>query len=342
MPLDLQILSTEHLIFFAVAFVLVYSLIGLVLKYWPAALTKALPRPQVRYAGGFLIVITVTLSLGAGLPLNLYLGLLLAGAITIIAGSRDEEQPASPIEQLAWQLSIILVVLLAGWTIRFVSNPLGEGIMYLDNQTFGPLVFPGSIITVVWLLVIINAMNWLDGVDGLAAGVGLVAFITLAAVSLLPSIRDYQTLRLSLIGAGAVLGFLLWNFPPAKVFLGTSGSWWLGLLLGLVALLGGGKIATTVLVLALPVLDLVSVIGQRVAQGIPPWQGDRRLHLHHRLTANGISGRTITLGAIAATGALGLAAVTLQTTHKLAAALVAIALIAVVFLGASLKTRSST
>ena len=162
-----------------------------------------------------------------------------------------------------------------------------------------------------------NSINWLDGIDGLAGSVGTVAFVTLAAVSLLPSTQDSTTLSLAVIGVGSLGAFTLWNWPPARVYLGTSGSWFLGLYLGLVAIVGGGKIATALLVLAIPALDALAVFVQRLFSGRPPWQGDQQRHLHHRLRAAGLSDTAITLLAITISAVFGTAAVLLQTRHKL-------------------------
>jgi len=177
-----------------------------------------------------------------------------------------------------------------------------------------------------------NAINWLDGVDGLAPSVSLVALLSLALLTLLPSVQDANTLSLALIGAGGTLGLLLWNFPPAKIWLGTSGSWWLGLYLGLVAVMTGGKIVTTLLVLAIPVLDFIFVTGQRIMAGRPPWQGDTTRHLHFRLLAGGYTDRQIVFIAIIASTLLGWAAITLQTYQKMIAFLLAAIMLFVISL----------
>jgi len=181
-------------------------------------------------------------------------------------------------------------------------------------------------------LLLINAMNWLDGVDGLASGVGVVALFTLAAVSLLPSTQDSMTLSLALVGAGATLGFLVWNWSPARVYLGTTGSWFIGLYIGMVAIVGGGKIVTTLLVLAIPVIDLGSVTVQRLLAGSAPWRGDTVRHLHHRLLAKGWSPQLISAAAMSLTAILGVIAIGWQTKYKVVALFTAIIVIVVLSL----------
>jgi UDP-N-acetylmuramyl pentapeptide phosphotransferase/UDP-N-acetylglucosamine-1-phosphate transferase len=161
-----------------------------------------------------------------------------------------------------------------------------------------------------------NTLNWLDGTDGLAGATAAVAFGTLALVSLLPSTQDSRTLAVASIGGATSMAFLIWNWPPARFQLGTSGVWFLGLYLGLAAIVGGGKIATTLLVLAWPAADAASVIVQRLAEGKAPWRGDRTRHLHYRLRAAGFSDRSIVLLATLVSAVCGLGAVLLQTSHK--------------------------
>ena len=316
MLLDFSLVTPSHPLYFGFAFLLVFSSLAWFLKN-PSRFLRPVPSVSgAHYAGAILIGAVMVLSYLALDDLSLKIGLAAAGFFALLIGIKDENKPLSAGEQLVWQVVIVVLAVSWGWVIRYVSNPLGEGLLFLDQPLIGALVWPGSLITVVWLLLLMNAMNWLDGIDGLSSGVGTVAFLALAAVALLPSIYDATTQKLALIGAGAFLGFLHWNFPKARVYLGTTGSWFLGLFLGLVALYSGGKIITTFLVLALPLLDLIYVSIQRILKRQPPWQGDTVTHLHHRLLARGYSTRTITLGAIAVTLLLGFLAIALPTGAK--------------------------
>ncbi|MDP3997858.1 MAG: MraY family glycosyltransferase [Candidatus Andersenbacteria bacterium] len=315
-PLDFSLLTPSHFWFFLFGFIIVYAAVGLCI-HRPGLLRGVPNRPRTYFAGiifiGCLLFIDYFILPAGGLRV----GLIAVGLLTIIIGIIDENKNLPAGTQLIWQIVIALIAVSWGWTIQYISHPFGAGILHLDQLAWGNFVFPGSILTVIWLIFIMNAINWLDGLDGQAPGVGFVTLLTLAAISLLPSIQDPTTISLALAGAGCLLAFLLWNFYPARVYLGTQGSWFLGLYIGLVAIIGNGKIVTTLLVLSLPVIDLIYVVILRLVHRQAPWRGDTSRHWHHRLLARGFSPRVIALAAIIFTALLGLAAVLLQTTEKI-------------------------
>lgn len=296
---DFTPLSAQHVLLFAACFTAAFIL-----------LRSHKANTRARFAGNIVISVIAIAASFSVQDTSLRIGLLAAAIITFIIGTIDELYKLSSARQLAAQIVIAAIVVASGWVIQYVSNPWGEGVLQL------PWLL-GLAITIAWLVFLMNSINWLDGVDGLSSSVGTVAFFVLAAVSLLPSTQDATTLTLAMIGAGVLGAFTLWNWPPAKVYLGTSGSWFLGLYLGLVAIVGGGKIATTLLVLALPTIDFIAVIIQRLAVGQPPWQGDQVLHLHHRLRSAGFKPATISLLAVVATTTFGVAAVALHTRYKI-------------------------
>ncbi len=135
-----------------------------------------------------------------------------------------------------------------------------------------------------------NTLNWLDGLDGLAGGVTLIAALVFTAHSL--GLGQVSVALLPLALAGAVAGFLPHNFYPARVFLGSSGSMLLGYALGTFSIFGGAKTATALLVLGIPILDVAWQILNRIQSGRSPFQADRR-HLHHRLLEMGLSERGV-------------------------------------------------
>jgi UDP-GlcNAc:undecaprenyl-phosphate GlcNAc-1-phosphate transferase len=317
MPLDLAILTTWDLVLFGLSFAVLFGLLLLLLQRHSGLLRQHREKPA--YFGGVMLIGVMSLFSYFSLDdPRLRVGLLAAAFLVLVIGIIDEQVRLSPGKQLLWQAIIALVAVCWGWTITEISNPWQGGVIDLTWFDISILAFPGSILGVLWLIFLMNAINWLDGVDGLASGVSMVALLTLAAVSLLPSIQDALSLQLALIGGGAVLGFLLWNFAPAKVYLGTTGSWFLGLYIGFVAILGGGKIVTTLLVLALPVIDVALVIASRLWAGERPWRGDFR-HFHHRLLTARLSPRLIAVTGMVVTTGLGLAAITLQTEQKIVA-----------------------
>lgn len=314
---DFGIVTQFHFILFVIVFIISFVIFSLLVRWFPARSLAAQDGSAVRFGGIPLVcIMTATASFVLGLS-PLAVGLWVSAILVAIAGYVDERYPLSPLVQLVLQLIAVGIVVGAGWTVPYVSNPFGSGVLMLDWVTAGTLLLPGSIIAVVWLLVIINAFNWLDGVDGLAGGVACVAFAALAFISLIPSIQRPDLLALSMIGLGGVLSFFLWNFPHAKVYLGTVGSWFVGLYIGLVSMYGGGKIATTTLILALPLLDALFVIIQRVMKHQALWKGDTVHHLHHRLQTAGWSPTKITISAICVTVILAILGMLLSTTDKL-------------------------
>ena len=326
---DLTLLQSPHVFLFGISFTVVFFLL-----FALAQSKYGGNRRRARY-GGTVVAIVPAAAAAVWLGFDsLAAGLAAATAVILIGGTIDEISTLSPASQLAAQGTAAAIAVASGWIIPFVTNPFGEGVIYVDwlrlGETFSLAAF---LLTCLWLVFLMNSVNWLDGTDGLAGTIGLVAFITLATVSLLPSTQDSRTFALAVIGAGTILGFLIWNWAPARLYLGTSGAWFLGLYLGLVAIVGGGKIATTLLVLALPAIDTVSVVVQRLASRQAPWRGDRIRHLHFRLRAAGISDRGIALLGGVVTAVCGAGAVLLQTADKLLLLVVgtSIGLLAAVF-----------
>lgn len=319
---DVTPLTTTTLLLTILAFVGSYFGIAAVAKKKWLRSVIALPTQTgesspIYYAGALLIATTV---LFAAIPLwespRLLASLVAAAFVILLGGVWDEHSRLQPLIQLLLQALAASIAVFGGWTIQHISQPTGAGVI-----VFEPWI--GGLLAIAWLLLLMNTVNWLDGIDGQSASVGTIALLTLALVTVLPSVQDSQTLALALIGAGSIAGFLVWNFPPARIYLGTTGSWWLGLYIGLVAINGGGKIVTTLLVLALPVVDVLVVSLVRLRAGQRPWQGDTVRHLHHRLLQRGWSHRRITLATAAITAVLGLGAILLQTQQKIIALVIA-------------------
>lgn len=301
MPLDISIFSEQQVILFLASFTLVF---------FSLALTIHTAKNKKPYLAGGIIAICTTLLGALVLTPSLFITLSIVTIMTIVIGRYDERKNLSPKTQLLWQIGIAVIPILTGWTIVTVTNPVAPGVIMLSSVASAAL-------TGMWLLFLINALNWIDGSDGLAGSVGFVALLSLAAVSLLPSIQDEATLNLSVIGAGALLAFLLMNWYPAKAYLGTVGSWWLGIYIGLVAILSGGKVVTTLLLLTFPIVDLFSVMITRAFNKQPIWQGDTNNHAHHRLKKAGFTEPQIAIGAILVTITLGILAISLQTQEKI-------------------------
>ena len=232
-------------------------------------------------------------------------GLLGGGLIVLVMGVIDDRWELPAMVQLMAQVAAALVALVSGIGIEKFTNPL--------SVEPGLLILPSGVaaaVTVLWLVGAMNTVNFLDGVDGLAVGVVAVAALVFALHSL---ILGQMTIAVVAIAfAGACFGFLPNNFYPARITLGTCGSAFLGYGLGVLAIIGGTKAATLLLVLGVPLIDTGWVILRRIATGQSPFHGDRG-HLHHRLLALGLSEPQIVLGMYAISFFLGILALVLST-----------------------------
>lgn len=240
---------------------------------------------------GFLIPVIIVLMssdhLTSGqIDLRHYLGFALAGFVLMIGGVLDDKYDLSPKQSVIFPVLAALIASLAGIGVSKITNPMGGAIMVL------PLV--SGIITFVWLLVMSYATKLLDGVDGLAASVGTTASLVIAALALSKMYFQPDVALLALMFASSLLGFLLWNFPRARIFLGEGGSTFLGFTLGTLAIISGSKIVTLLLVLGIPCLDILHVAFRRWTEGRAITSGDR-YHFHHLLFDAGLSERQVVL-----------------------------------------------
>jgi UDP-GlcNAc:undecaprenyl-phosphate GlcNAc-1-phosphate transferase len=252
---------------------------------------------------------------------------LLGGVLLIvITGSVDDVRGLPPLVKLGLQILAAGLALAGGYGLRGVTNPFGGGFI-----EFGAV---GALLTLAWIVTITNAFNLIDGLDGLAAGVALIASTTLFAVSLAQGRTDAACLWATI--AGALAGFLRYNFNPASIFLGDSGSLLLGYLLGVLSIQSLQKGATAVIVLVpmlalgLPLMEVVLTLLRRTFfSGVSSIFHADREHIHHRLMGQGMTHRraVLTLYAVCvAFSALAFAAVAAQGFGR--AAVVAVAAVA--------------
>jgi UDP-GlcNAc:undecaprenyl-phosphate GlcNAc-1-phosphate transferase len=234
--------------------------------------------------------------LDARMPGTLVIYFLLAGLVLLINGYLDDKYNLSAKFTIWGPVLAAAIMLAGGLKIGYVTSWQG-GVLYLD-QLFGSFVGFANILmlglTFLWLLGMTYTTKFLDGVDGLASGIGLIASLVIFIVSLSWDVVGSTTSLLALSLAGACLGFLIWNWHPAKIFLGESGSTLIGFTLGVLAIISGSKIATALLVMGLPILDAFWVIIWRFKHHKPIWQGDSQ-HLHFRLLGAGLSQRQVVL-----------------------------------------------
>jgi UDP-GlcNAc:undecaprenyl-phosphate GlcNAc-1-phosphate transferase len=241
--------------------------------------------------------------------------LIIATLVILVVGLLDARRALRPFFQLIAQIIIAIIVVYWGnFSINYISNPFG-GVISLNNASLLG-IFAGDFFAVFWIVAMINVINFMDGLDGLAGSVTGVALITIGFVSVLPQVNDYGTAVASFAATAAIAGFLFWNLPPAKLFLGTVGSWFLGFLIAILAIQGATKVATTAVVGAVPLIDAIIVVFGRLRMGHSPFRGDLT-HLHHRLKRRGISDRAILAIYTTCSVLLGVAAVILQTHNKI-------------------------
>ena len=211
--------------------------------------------------------------------------LVAAGFIVMAVGLVDDARGVRPITKLAFQLIAAGYLYSSGFRIEILSNPFGGPLV------LGVLSLP---ITLLWLVGMSNAINLIDGMDGLAAGLALVSTLGLMAAALFGGRIDAALVACAL--AGALLGFLPYNFNPARVFLGDCGSLSVGLILAAVAVKSSMKssaaiaLAVPLLALALPILDVALAVVRRVVRRKPVFEGDHD-HIHHRLVDMGLTPR---------------------------------------------------
>ncbi len=217
------------------------------------------------------------------------LGIMLGSSIVLILGVFDDFRGIKPLVKLVWQILAAGLVILFGVSIGFVSNPL-NGLFAL-----GLLGIP---LTLFWIVGMTNAINLIDGLDGLAAGVTAISAGTLFFVALRTHQISAALVMLSLCGAS--LGFLRYNFYPARIFLGDSGSYLLGFLLAVASVIGVFKttlvvaLIIPVMILGVPIFDTMFAIGRRLSEKRSPFAADDK-HIHHMLLRAGFTQREAVL-----------------------------------------------
>lgn len=227
---------------------------------------------------------------------NLKWGMMISSIIILFFGLIDDIKNLSWKKQFFAQIIIVLVMIYMGLAVQYIANPFGGAEFRLDSVVLGiagnQYYFFSSIFILFLIVGFMNIVNWLDGLDGLAGGVGAIGFLTLFFLSI-SSLVDQPPLGIiSIAAAGAILGFLPFNFYPAKIFMGTSGSMFIGFLLAVVSIFSGAKLATVALVLTIPILDAIWVIIRRMRNRSSIFSGDKT-HLHYCLLELGFSQKKI-------------------------------------------------
>lgn len=237
--------------------------------------------------------------------------------VILIVGLWDDLFSLHWMYQLGVQISILLALAVAGVSISTLTGPGGSLLHFQTPE----LMWIGLLLFVAWGVLVFNTINWLDGVDGLCASVMAVTYSTLFLLALSPSVYQPAIAILLASAMGTTFAFLVYNYPKAHIIGGTSGSLFFGIVVVFVSVVAGTKIATTLLVLALPLTDAFFVLMKRRLQGRSLFAPDRG-HLHHILQERGWSNQGIVFLYTFITIGIGSIALTTQSLGKLTAIVV--------------------
>lgn len=329
--LNLQIYIVAFTVALAVAYFLTPRVIDLAIKVGaldaPDA-RKVHTRPIPRM-GGLAIYAAFVLAVLASMYVSReVMGLLVGGTVILIVGIIDDLKPLPARVKLLGQILAAAVLVMFDIRIEWLTNPFGD-MLYVEYLSI-PL-------TILWVVGLTNTVNLIDGLDGLAAGVSTIASVTILLVALQQNFWTVAVLTAAL--AGSALGFLQHNFNPAKIFMGDTGSMFLGYMLAAISILGAVKSAATIalivpiVALGLPILDTAFAIIRRYMSGRPIFKPDKG-HLHHRLLEMGLTQKQAVLLMYVMSGCLGLSAIALTEVNKSLGALIIIGLLSIAFVGA--------
>ncbi len=260
-------------------------------------------------------------------------GILLGAVVIEILGVFDDIFALKAIPKLIVQIFAAWIAVYHGCSIEFISNP-----NFFSSTIYLNLGWLSTPVTIIWIVAITNAVNFIDGLDGLAVGVSAISTASLLVIAMMVSESSVAIVLAALLGA--CLGFIPYNFNPAKIFMGDSGSTFLGYILACLSIQGLFKMyaiisfAVPFLILGVPIFDICFAFLRRIAKGQNPMRADRG-HVHHRLIDMGFSQKQSVAITYVITAILGLAAVVLTTSGEMRAMI----LIAAVFIvgGIALK-----
>ena len=289
-----------------------------------------LKRKPIPYPGGILLWgVFMALALIFFEPTLKLLGLLFGSGILVLVNFIDDRISLPAWLRLLIQIFVAGVMVIAGIGVETITNPFG-GYIALDNIKFAlelgdttiTIMALSGLFTLIWILLIVNTMNWMDGIPGLNSGITVIGGLTIFFLSISDMVSQPETAMLALIVAMIALAFWLFDFYPPKIIIGDSGSMFFGLLLAVMAIFSGGKIATSFLILGFPIMDALYVIVHRLYNKKAPWKGGewdkyrKAVHLHHRMLQFGMTERQVLLVIYALAATFGIAALFLGTTGK--------------------------
>ena len=286
------------------------------------------------YAGFMAAIIFVAVKFGLdGEQLKETVGLIVSGSLIVVLGLLDDYKNLPAKVKLAGQiLAAAVLVLIFDVRIDFITDPHGEYI-FLDNFPIPHLAVP---VTIFWLVGLTNTVNLIDGLDGLAAGVASIASFTIMLIALEQNFVLVAVLTAAL--AGAAVGFLKYNFNPAEIFMGDTGSMFLGFMLAGISVTGAVKsvaaiaLVVPIFALGLPILDTTFAIVRRIRGGVPIFKPDKG-HLHHRLLSVGFTQRQAVLLMYVISALFGLSAIALTAVSSQIAVIILLVVVAAIIYG---------
>lgn len=286
------------------------------------------PMPRL---GGLAIYFAFTIAVLVSVPFSKdLLGILLGGTFIVVVGILDDIYQLPAKVKLLGQILSAFVLIAFDIKMEWMTNPFGDG----EYIYFEYLSIP---FTIFWVVAFTNITNLIDGLDGLAAGVGAIASFTTACLAAQAGYMEPAMLSAALFGAS--IGFIRYNFNPATIFMGDTGSMFIGYILAAFSVDGAVKTAATIslfvpaIVMGLPIADTACAIVRRYRSGRPIFQPDKG-HIHHRLMEQGMNQRQAVLFMYAITGALAVAAVLYAELKGIWAALLIAVIATAVAVGA--------
>lgn len=274
---------------------------------------------------GFLAALFISLGFS-----RLTISIAVGSTLIVTLGLVDDMLELSPRVKFIGQILIACIPVLFGSRIEFVSNPFGSGMFYIGIW--------GVPLTILWVTAVVNVINFIDGLDGLCAGVSSIASAALFFVAIERGMYPLAVVCIALVGAS--VGFLKYNFSPAKTFMGDTGAMFLGFVLAVISMEGALKGATTIaltipiMILGVPIFDTAFAIVRRHRRGQPFYVADKE-HLHHRLVAMGFSTKNAVLIIYGISAVLGGAAFVISLLGSITADVLSVLMFGLLVIGAA-------
>jgi UDP-GlcNAc:undecaprenyl-phosphate/decaprenyl-phosphate GlcNAc-1-phosphate transferase len=267
-------------------------------------------RGKLPYPAGSAVVISFFL--GAILFFSFsekVIAFLVGGLLLAIISFLDDRKRISPFFRLGIQLGISIGLVSMGISIGFITNPFGYSDIALGS-------FLASVVTIVWILLMINAANWLDGVSNLVPSATAVSAGVLGLLSLSDRVHQPEVAVMCFLLLATVLPYVLWNATKQRMVLGDTGSMFFGYCIAIFSIIAGGKVATAMIVMAIPLYDAIYVTVSRLLEKKSPFRGGDKRHLHDVLLKNNWKEWQILVFFVVISGGMGILTLFLDTLGK--------------------------